>query len=182
MWDKKDQQERQIPTPAQKPRSSIPASGDYVKGRPINIGPSIQIKGELTGMEDLTIDGVVEGKIELHDHNLTVGPNGKIKADIYAQTIIITGEVRGNTYAKERVELGETGILYGDIVSPRISISDGAQFKGSVDMSQANRKEMRPDRTGKETGGRKPASADVQERTTVTASQTKPGTHFRELN
>ena len=182
MWDKKDQGNRQIPTPAQKPRPSTPVTGDYVKGRPINIGPSIQIKGELTGMEDLTIDGVVEGKIELRDHNLTVGPNGKIKADIYAQTIIITGEVRGNANAKERVEIGETGTLYGNIVSPRISISDGAHFKGSVDMSPANPKETRPDRTGRETGGKKPASADVQDRATVTASQTKPGTHFRELN
>lgn len=182
MWDKKDQQDRQIPTPAQKPRPPVTSTGDYVKGRPVNIGPSIQIKGELTGMEDLTIDGIVEGKIELRDHNLTVGPNGKIKADIYAQTIIITGEVRGNANAKERVEIGETGTLYGNIVSPRISIADGAHFKGSVDMSPASQKEVRPDRTGKETAGRKSASADVQERTTVTASQAKPGTHFRELN
>lgn len=153
MWDKKDNRERPIDTP--KPRPPAPSTGDYVKGRPVNIGPSILIKGELTGMEDLTIDGTVEGKIELREHNLTVGPNGKIKADIYAQTITITGEVHGNAYAQEKVEIGETGILHGDMVAPRIAIADGAQFKGSVDMSQGTRKESRPAKDA----GRKSAEA-----------------------
>jgi cytoskeletal protein CcmA (bactofilin family) len=104
----------------------------------VNIGQTIFIKGELTGTEDLTIEGRVEGKIELKDHNLTIGPNGKIKADVYAKSIIITGEVLGNAYASEKVEITNSGVLQGDITSPRIVIADGAQFKGSVDMNKGN--------------------------------------------
>ncbi|HYS05374.1 MAG TPA: polymer-forming cytoskeletal protein [Candidatus Dormibacteraeota bacterium] len=116
----------------------------------MNIGPSIQIKGELQGDEDLTIDGRVEGKIELRDHNLTIGPNGKIKADLHANTIVIAGDVQGNAYAKERVEIAPTGRLNGDIISPRITIADGAHFKGSVDMersSEAARKTSGPSKS-----------------------------------
>jgi cytoskeletal protein CcmA (bactofilin family) len=104
----------------------------------VNIGQTIFIKGELTGTEDLTIEGRVEGKIELKDHNLTIGPNGKIKADVYAKNIVITGEVLGSAFASEKVELTSTGVLKGDIVAPRILIADGAQFKGSVDMEKGN--------------------------------------------
>jgi cytoskeletal protein CcmA (bactofilin family) len=106
--------------------------------RLVNIGQTIFIKGELTGTEDLTIEGRVEGKIELKDHNLTIGPNGKIKADVFAKSIVITGELLGNAFASEKVEITNAGILKGDIVSPRIVIADGAQFKGSVDMDKGN--------------------------------------------
>jgi cytoskeletal protein CcmA (bactofilin family) len=104
----------------------------------VNIGQTIFIKGELTGTEDLTIEGRVEGKIELKDHNLTIGPNGKIKADVYAKNIVITGEVLGSAFASEKVEITSTGVLKGDIVAPRILIADGAQFKGSVDMDKGS--------------------------------------------
>jgi cytoskeletal protein CcmA (bactofilin family) len=95
-----------------------------------------------------TGSGRVEGKIELKDHNLTIGPNGKIKADVYAKSIVITGEVLGNAFASEKVEITNSGVLKGDISSPRIVIADGAQFKGSVDMdkgasaSQQNRQQQ----------------------------------------
>lgn len=105
-------------------------------GQTAIIGQSIQIKGELTGHEDLTIDGSVEGKIELKENNLTVGPNGKIKADINAKTVTITGEVHGDVTAEEKVEMRETGKLHGNIVAPRVVIADGALFKGSVEMEK----------------------------------------------
>ncbi|HEV8337775.1 MAG TPA: polymer-forming cytoskeletal protein [Candidatus Polarisedimenticolia bacterium] len=121
---------------------SLPSSSS---SRLVNIGQTIFIKGELTGTEDLTIEGRVEGKIELKDHNLTIGPNGKIKADVYAKSIVITGEVLGNAFASERVEITNSGVLKGDITSPRIVIADGAQFKGSVDMDKgAANRESRP--------------------------------------
>ena len=101
-----------------------------------SIGPC-EVSGELQGDEDLTIDGRVEGKIELRDHNLTIGANGKIKADLFAKTIVIAGDVTGSAYAAERIELAPTGRLTGDIHSPRITIADGAHFKGSVDMERA---------------------------------------------
>jgi cytoskeletal protein CcmA (bactofilin family) len=105
-------------------------------GQTAIIGRSIQIKGELTGNEDLTIDGTVEGKIELKDNSLTIGPNGNIKADINAKAVTITGEVHGNVTAEEKVEIRETGKLRGDIVAPRLVIADGAFFKGSVEMDK----------------------------------------------
>ncbi len=132
MWDKRDASGRPNEAPVHPVYTSDPSKG----GRIVNIGPSIQIKGELQGDEDLTIDGRVEGKIELRDHNLTIGPNGKIKADLYANTIVIAGDVQGHAYAKERVEIAPTGRLNGDIAAPRITIADGAHFKGSVDMER----------------------------------------------
>jgi cytoskeletal protein CcmA (bactofilin family) len=119
-------------------------------GQTAIIGRSIQIKGELTGNEDLTIDGTVEGKIELKENSLTIGPNGKIKADINAKAVTITGEVHGNVTAEEKVEIRETGKLLGDIVAPRLVIADGAFFKGSVEMekksSLAKEKQHRDDK------------------------------------
>ena len=135
MWDKKETGARPAPEPTVTPVFTQP---DVIKsGRiVVNIGPSIQIKGELQGDEDLTIDGRVEGKIDLREHNLTIGPNGKIRADLYAKTIVIAGEVVGNAFAAERVEIAPSGRLTGDITAPRITIADGAHFKGSVDMER----------------------------------------------
>jgi len=100
------------------------------------IGQSIQIKGELTGNEDLTIDGTVEGNIQLKDNSLTIGPNGNIKADINAKKVTIVGEVQGNVTAEETVEIRESGKLRGNITTPRLIIADGAFFKGSVEMER----------------------------------------------
>jgi cytoskeletal protein CcmA (bactofilin family) len=100
------------------------------------IGQSIHFKGELTGNEDLMIDGTVEGKIDLKEHNLTIGKNGRIKADLRAKSITIQGEVIGQVVAEDKVDLQATGRLQGDILAPRLSIADGAHFKGSVDMDR----------------------------------------------
>ncbi len=106
------------------------------KDEVVNIGKSVFIKGELTGDEDLTIEGRVEGKIELKDHNLVIGPNGKIKAEMYARNVTVVGNVVGNIIANEIVEIRTSGSVVGDIKAPRISIADGAHFKGSVDMQR----------------------------------------------
>jgi cytoskeletal protein CcmA (bactofilin family) len=102
----------------------------------VNIGKSVVIKGELNGSEDLTIEGQVEGKIELKDHALTIGPNGKIKAQIFAKSVIVLGEVTGNVSASEKVDIRDGGSVDGDIVSPRVAIAEGAHFRGSVDMQR----------------------------------------------
>jgi len=106
----------------------------------INIGRSVFIKGELTGDEDLTIEGRVEGKIELKDHNLVIGPNGKINAEINAKNVTIIGSVVGNINASDILEIKTSGSVMGDIKAPRISIADGAHFKGSVDMQRSTDK------------------------------------------
>jgi len=102
----------------------------------VNIGKSVVIKGELNGSEDLTIEGHVEGKIELKDHVLTIGPNGKIKAAVFAKAVIVLGEVNGNVTASEKVDIRDGGAVDGDIVSPRVAIAEGAHFRGTVDMQK----------------------------------------------
>lgn len=102
----------------------------------IHIGQSISIKGELTGNEDLTIEGKVDGKIILKDHNLTIGSNGRITAEIHAKTVLVLGEVVGNVTADDKVEVSSTGSMRGDILAPRVVLADGARFKGAIDMDR----------------------------------------------
>ena len=120
-----------------------PAQGADIEGRRhmetrdvVNIGKSVVIKGELNGSEDLTVEGHVEGRIELKDHVLTIGPHGKIKAEIHAKAVIILGEVTGNISASEKVDIRDNGSVDGDIVAPRVAIAEGAHFRGSVDMQR----------------------------------------------
>lgn len=100
----------------------------------VNIGKSVVIKGELNGSEDLTIEGHVEGTINLRDNVLTIGPNGNIKAQVFARTVVVLGAVTGNVTASEKVDIRDGGSVEGDLVSPRVGISEGAHFRGSVDM------------------------------------------------
>jgi cytoskeletal protein CcmA (bactofilin family) len=102
----------------------------------VNIGKSVVIKGELNGSEDLTIEGYVEGTIQLKEHVLTIGPNGRIKAQVYAKSVIVLGEVTGNVTATDKVDIRDNGSVDGDIVSPRVAIAEGAHFRGAVDMQR----------------------------------------------
>ena len=103
----------------------------------VNIGKSVVIKGELSGSEDLTIEGQVDGKIELRQNILTIGPNGKIKAQVFAKSVVILGEVTGNVTASEKVDIRDNGSVDGDIAAPRVAIAEGAHFRGSIDMQRA---------------------------------------------
>jgi cytoskeletal protein CcmA (bactofilin family) len=102
----------------------------------VNIGKSVVIKGELNGSEDLTIEGHVEGTIQLREHVLTIGPNGRIKAQVFAKSVIVLGEVTGNVTASDKVDIRDNGSVDGDIISPRVAIAEGAHFRGSVDMQR----------------------------------------------
>ena len=102
----------------------------------MNIGKSVVIKGELSGSEDLTIEGQVDGKIELRQNVLTIGPNGKIKAQVFAKSVVILGEVTGNVTASEKVDIRDNGSVDGDIAAPRVAIAEGAHFRGSIDMQR----------------------------------------------
>jgi cytoskeletal protein CcmA (bactofilin family) len=106
----------------------------------VNIGKSVVIKGELNGSEDLTIEGQVEGKIELRQNVLTIGPNGRIKAQVFAKSVIILGEVTGNVTATEKVDIRDNGSVDGDIAAPRVAIAEGAHFRGSIDMQRTGGK------------------------------------------
>ena len=110
----------------------------------VNIGQSVRIKGELSGSEDLTIEGMVDGKIMLKDHNLTIGGNGRITAEIHAKTVVVVGEVVGNITATDKVQLAESGSVRGDIRAPRVAIADGARFRGSIDMDGGKSEAAKP--------------------------------------
>jgi cytoskeletal protein CcmA (bactofilin family) len=100
------------------------------------IGKSVVIKGELSGSEDLYLDGRVEGSIELRDHSLTVGPNGVVKANVSAKGVIVQGKLDGSITASERVDLRKSAVVTGDLTAQRISIEEGAFLKGKVDIQK----------------------------------------------
>lgn len=108
---------------------SAPLSGDLAQ-----IGKSVIIKGELSGSEDLYVDGQVEGSISLKNNSLTVGPNGQVKASVEAKGIVVQGKLEGNVQASDRVDLRKSAVVTGDISTQRISIEEGAYLKGKVDI------------------------------------------------
>lgn len=114
-----------------------PASSHSERGDVGHIGKSVVIRGELTGNEDLYLDGDIEGTVDLRDHKLVIGPNGKIKATITARELVVHGRVEGNVSANERVELKKSCTLVGDVSTQRIVIEDGAFFKGAIDIKES---------------------------------------------
>ena len=151
MWKRDESVKPTTPPPPASPAPpapsatapAAPAGQPNNAGRPqierdkVNIGKSVVIKGELSGSEDLTIEGHCEGRIELRDNVLTIGPNGKIRAEVFAKSVIVLGEVTGNVTASEKVDIRDNGSVDGDIISPRVAIAEGAHFRGSVDMQRA---------------------------------------------
>jgi cytoskeletal protein CcmA (bactofilin family) len=133
----------QAPASAGAPAPRVEASQNRERDN-VNIGKSVVIKGELNGSEDLTIEGQVEGKIELRDHVLTIGANGRIKAAVFAKSVIVLGEVTGNVTATDKVDIRDNGSVDGDIVAPRVAIAEGAHFRGSVDMQRKSGQAQQP--------------------------------------
>jgi len=138
MWKKDDDLEAttnpSMPTGStaqQKPRTSSPQAGL----EQATIGRSITIRGDVTGDEDLLIQGRIEGTVDLKQHNVTVGPEGRVKADLKGRTVTIEGEVDGDVRGQEQVALRASSKVNGDIVAPRVVLEDGASFLGSIDMS-----------------------------------------------
>jgi cytoskeletal protein CcmA (bactofilin family) len=141
MW-KRDESVKPANPPSPVSTTPAPTSQSHdvrtqIERDKVNIGKSVVIKGELSGSEDLTIEGNVEGRIDLRENVLTIGPNGKIKAEVFAKTVIVLGEVSGNVTASEKVDIRDNGSVDGDIASPRVAIAEGAHFRGSVDMQRA---------------------------------------------
>src|SRR5215213_5334694 len=144
MWKRDEAVRPPTGPPAAAPPPQPAAAGTPTRPEPkqnverdiVNIGKSVVIKGELNGSEDLTIEGQVEGTIQLRDHVLTIGPNGRIKAQVFAKAVIVLGEVTGNVTASDKVDIRDGGSVDGDIISPRVAIAEGAHFRGSVDMQR----------------------------------------------
>jgi len=143
--DTSNRPEVERPAPKTDRTAAAPSarSGTAASNGAASIGPSISIDGTLKGEEDLVVDGRIKGTVELKSHTLTVGSEGKLDAEVYAHTIFVEGTVNGDLYASERITIGNTARVQGNILSPRISLEDGAKFRGSIDMdadSEAFRK------------------------------------------
>src|SRR5271170_7443911 len=113
--------------------SSYPASS----GGTARLGASLHVKGEITGNEDLAIDGSVEGLVQLEDRKLTIGATAKVTADVIAREVVVYGNVKGNLRARDRIEIKKDGSVVGDLTTARIMIEDGAYFKGSIEIDKA---------------------------------------------
>ncbi len=164
MW-KSSRREDEVMTPTSEPSTvgsptAPPAAAPLRPAEPVResarsseiatIGKSVVVKGELSGSEDLVVDGEVEGSIALRGQSLTIGPNGRVRANIEARNVIVHGRVDGDIHASERVELRKSASLSGDITTARISIEDGAFFKGTIDIQKpepAPKMEPRPQTT-----------------------------------
>src|SRR5580693_3600683 len=149
MWNKRKEEEyppKSASTPAASasqskenpPMSTAPATSHYspeMRG-PAVIGKSVMIKGQIFSREDLTIDGEVDGAVELQEHRLTVGPHGKLQAGVKAREIVVLGTIHGNVEASDKIDIRKDAKLVGDIKTARIVIEDGAYFKGSIDITR----------------------------------------------
>src|SRR5437870_6409826 len=162
MWNSKRKEEESTPrqvtaTPPVSPepkKEALPLSTAPVRTATENeskgaasIGKSVTIKGQIFSREDLIVDGEIEGGIELNDHRLTVGPNGRVRAGIKAREIVVLGTIDGNVEALDRIDIRKDAKLIGDIKTARIIIEDGAYFKGSIDIvrnEQAKQPRPRP--------------------------------------
>jgi cytoskeletal protein CcmA (bactofilin family) len=134
---------RAVPPPSSSP-AETPARPQAVVGDQATIGKGLYIKGEITGSESLYIDGKVEGSLNLPGNRVTVGRNGQVSANISAREIVVLGKVKGNVTATDRVDIRAEGSLNGDVAAARISIEDGAFFKGGIDIRKTEVKEAKP--------------------------------------
>jgi cytoskeletal protein CcmA (bactofilin family) len=152
------------PSPMSEPVTARPVAAAPNSADQATIGKSLVIKGEVTGSESLYIDGRVEGSINLAGNRVTVGRNGVVSANINAREIVVLGKVRGNLTASDRVDIRSDGSLTGDVVAARISIEDGAFFKGGIDIRKAGQKV-----NGEEVKDVKPSAATPEPASTVVA-------------
>ena len=143
MWTKQQAQAEVPSAPAQAAKPSVvafsnptpvPALGSSPARGSARLGASLQIKGQITGTEDLQIDGKVDGPISLRGHGLTVGPAAQLTSEIHAREVVVYGKVVGNVHARDRVDVKSDGSVVGDISTARISIEDSAQFKGRIEI------------------------------------------------
>ena len=144
-WKKSDKHNPPTQTSIQPPpQPSVPQSQPPSAKEHALIGSSIKIEGSLSGGEDLFVEGKIDGKIELDQHNVTIGTNGRIKADIHGRSIVVMGDVKGNLYGSEQIILKKSSKVRGNLFATRVSLEDGSDFKGSIDMTSKPAVEVKP--------------------------------------
>lgn len=139
VWGKEEKSAAPPAKPVEEPRPSSPVAPPATKGdaRPMaHIGKSLVLKAQITGEEDVYVDGQLEGSVELKNHNLTVGINGRVNANVIARNVFVEGNLTGNVVASEKIEIRKTGSLQGDLTTGGVTIEDGAYFKGSIDIAR----------------------------------------------
>ena len=149
------------PTSASAPEPENAARGVSAKSDQSVIGKGLFLKGEITGTDSLFIDGRVEGAINLPGSRVTLGRNGQVGANISAREVVVSGKVRGNVTATDRIDIRAEGALNGDVSAARISIEDGAYFKGGIDIRKPEPKEVRPMAVAATPAAPKPVAAPV---------------------
>jgi cytoskeletal protein CcmA (bactofilin family) len=142
MWkkDESQQQPQSSRPPGAVARAEAPVRPPVGGGERATIGRSITIRGDVSGDEDLVIQGTVEGTVDLKQHTLTIGPEGKVKAEVTGRKVMVEGEIHGNLRALEHVVLRGTARVQGDLAAPRVVIEDGAVFRGNIDMGEQREK------------------------------------------
>ena len=183
MWNKRKEEEyppksaATPPAPASPAKESpamssapTPAHHSAEPRGPAVIGKSVMIKGQIFSREDLTIDGEVDGSVELHEHRLTVGPNGKLQAGVKAREVVVLGTIHGNVEASDKIDIRKDARLVGDIKTARIVIEDGAYFKGSIDI-------VRPEAKAAASPAAKPMAAPAPSPVASAAAASAPATH-----
>jgi cytoskeletal protein CcmA (bactofilin family) len=155
MWNRRKEEEVKPkpasapPTPSELAKEGIPMSTlpnrsthephvESSRGGNAVLGKSVNVKGQILSREDLTIDGEVEGTVELQEHRLTVGPNGKVSASVKAREVVVLGTIHGNVETTDKIDIRKEAKLVGDIRTARIVIEDGAYFKGNIDIVRAD--------------------------------------------
>jgi cytoskeletal protein CcmA (bactofilin family) len=139
MWKKGESEETGVPDSSPpRPVPSSPGADRSPRGprEAAIIGPSITIRGDVTGDEDLMIQGRIEGTVTLKQHNVFVGPEGRVDASIHARSVVVEGEVKGDLHGAEQVVLKKTAKVQGNVQSPRVTVEDGARFRGGIDMGE----------------------------------------------
>lgn len=174
MWKRENEPNATGTMPSEGPSPATPRSESEApprsQGRSSEktvLSPSVIIRGDVSGDEDLVIEGRVEGKVQLPQNSVTIGPKGRISAEIHAHVILIDGEVEGDLVADEQIVLRKSSRVRGDLTAPRVTIEDGARFKGAIDMEPKQRSSTaippapvaRPAEKPKETGGPRPVDS-----------------------
>jgi cytoskeletal protein CcmA (bactofilin family) len=171
VWKKNEPQKPEAPSATAPPRPQAPRP-EPAERRPVSsasgqqafIGPSVTIEGKISGDEDLVIEGTVEGDIAFRKNKVTIGKNGRAQADVHGRSIHVEGSVVGNLFGSEEVILHDSGNVEGNITAPRVSLQNGAQFKGSIDME--------PKRSG---GGSAAASSSTGSSSASSSSKASSG-------
>lgn len=160
MWKKTDEEPPRpltgatATTPNAYAGAAAPRPEPRRSGSQAVIGSSIRIEGDIRGDEDLLIEGEVQGNVNLEKNSVTIGPSGRIKADVHGRNISVEGKVQGNLFADEQVVVRESGEVRGNITAPRVSLEDGAKFKGAIDMEPKAAKERAGGERGERAGER----------------------------